>query len=130
MRDASALTGILLLTLAVLFITQEKRFPGWWALLPAIGTYLILSAGPYAWFNRTVLSNRVLVWFGLISYPLYLWHWPLLSFIRIAGGQTPLLEIRIGAVLLSVILAWLTYILVEKPIRSGKHGGIIIIYAC
>src|SRR5256886_10167100 len=48
--------------------------------LPTIGTFLILSVGPTGWFNRHVLSNRVLVFVGLISYPLYLWHWPLLYF--------------------------------------------------
>ncbi|MGB7649816.1 MAG: SGNH hydrolase domain-containing protein, partial [Gallionella sp.] len=76
-----------------------------------------------AWFNRVVLSNRVLVWFGLISFPLYLWHWPLLSFARIIESETPTRGIRLAAVALAVLLAWLTYRLIEKPLRFGKQGS-------
>src|SRR5262249_37423768 len=75
--------------IAGLAIVNEKSFPGWWALLPTAGSVLIMTAGPEAWLNRTILSNRVLVWFGLISYPLYIWHWPLLSFDRIVQGGLP-----------------------------------------
>ncbi|HHS8489179.1 TPA: acyltransferase family protein, partial [Legionella anisa] len=64
-------------------------------------------------------SNRIMVWFGLISYPLYLWHWPLLSFARIMEGDFPHKTIRWMAVVLSIILAWITYKLIEKPIRHG-----------
>lgn len=63
--------------------------------------------------------NRISVWFGLISYPLYLWHWPILSFLRIIEGEIPHRDVRIIAVLLSIFLAWLTYLLVEKPFRFG-----------
>jgi hypothetical protein len=71
-----------------------------------------------------LLSNRVLVWFGLISFPLYLWHWPLLSFARIVENETPARHIRIAAVVISIVLAWLTYKFIEKPIRFGNYASI------
>lgn len=121
-RNMQSLLGAVLIAIGVLVITKETRFPGWWALLPTLGAVLIISAGKQAWLNRAVLSTRVLVWFGLISFPLYLWHWPLLSFARIMESETPSLEIRIAAVLIAIVLAWLTYWLIEKPIRFGKHS--------
>ena len=65
----------------------------------------------------------MLVWFGLISFPLYLWHWPLLSFLRIVEGSNPEAKLRIAALVVSILLAWLTYKLIEKPIRFGKKSG-------
>jgi peptidoglycan/LPS O-acetylase OafA/YrhL len=104
----------------LLLINKESGFPGAWALLPTLGAAFMIKAGPTAWFNRVVLGNSVLVWFGLISYPLYLWHWSLLSFARILSSSVPEVEIRIGVVVLSVLLSWLTYRFVEKPIRFGN----------
>jgi hypothetical protein len=72
--------------------------------------------------NRVILSNKVLVWVGLISYPLYLWHWPLLSFAHIVAGEEPPFEILLAAMCASIALAWLTYVLLEKPIRLGVNG--------
>jgi hypothetical protein len=105
----------------VFYITREKAFPGWLAVLPTAGTLLIISAGSQAWLNRVILSNGVLVWFGLISFPLYLWHWPLLSFVHIVESEIPSFQLRLVAVLISIILAWLTYRLIEKPIRFGGY---------
>ena len=122
LANAQSLVGAALIAVGVLVITKAWIFPGWWALLPTTGAALIISAGTQAWLNRAVLSNRILVWFGLISFPLYLWHWPLLSFARIIESEPPNREIRIAAVLISVALAWLTYRLIEKPIRFGKHS--------
>lgn len=113
--------GLILLVLGFVLINKKSLFPGWWALLPTIGSVLILAAGPSAWINKTILSNKVLTWFGLISYPLYLWHWALLSFARIMEGQTPSEWMRAALVLLSIVLSALTYYLIEKPIRFGKH---------
>jgi peptidoglycan/LPS O-acetylase OafA/YrhL len=124
LRNIMSLLGATLFMLGVLIITKEKSFPGWWALIPTLAGVLIIAAGPRAWLNRIILSHRVLVWLGLISFPLYLWHWPLLSFARIIESETPSLQIRIAAVIVSFVLAWLTYRLVETPIRFGTSNRI------
>ncbi len=116
-RQLASTLGVLLLAFGLYRIDSGRPFPGTWALLPVLGSFLLIFAGPAAWFNHFVLSNRVLVWVGLISFPLYLWHWPMLSFMRIVESETPSLGYRILAVGLSVFLAWMTYYFVEKPIR-------------
>ncbi len=117
-----AFVGSLLLAYGFWRITKEISFPGKWAVIPVLGAIFIILAGPKAWINRKILSNKIVVWFGLISFPLYLWHWPLLSFARIVESVVPNRSIRIAAVVLSILLAWLTYKLVERPIRLGKGG--------
>jgi peptidoglycan/LPS O-acetylase OafA/YrhL len=119
--NLKAFTGAVFLAAALLCITKEKPFPGWWALLPTVGAALIISAGTQAWINRQILSSRLLVWIGLISFPLYLWHWPLLSFARILAAETPSLSMRITLVGLSILLAWFTRSLIEQPIRFGRQ---------
>lgn len=90
--------------------------------MPVAGAVMLIAAGPFAVVNRTVLSNRFMVGIGLISFPLYLWHWPLLSFARIIKGIPLDPVMRGGAIVLSVVLAWLTYRLMEVPLkrRSGR----------
>lgn len=118
-----SLCGIVLILTGIIYITKDKVFPGWWALLPTIGAALVILAGSQAWFNRKVLSSRLLVWFGLISFPLYLWHWPLLAFAQIMVGQLPAREIRFAIDVVSIVLAYMTYRWIEKPIRFGKSGS-------
>lgn len=118
LQDVKSLVGLFLILSAVFALNKDMVFPGWLALLPTLGAFLLISAGSGAWVNRVILSNRLLVWVGLISYPLYLWHWSLLSFARIVGSGVPTREIRIAIVLVSFISAYLTYWLIEKPIRS------------
>lgn len=121
--DVRAATGMLLLIPGIWLIDKERGFPGFQALMPVLGTALLISAGMEAWINRRLLSIRWLAGIGLISYPLYLWHWPLLSFLRIVDGGEPALAWRAGAVAASFVLAWLTWRVVERPIRLGKHAG-------
>ena len=83
----------------------------------------MIAAGKDAFLNRYLLSNRVMVWFGLISYPLYIWHWPFLSFAWIVGGEMPQLKVRIGCVVLAVVMSAVTYYLVEPRLRWGRFGG-------
>lgn len=115
--------GAIALAAGLALIDAGAAFPGWWAVLPVAGAGLMILAGGQSWINRAVLSNRVLVWFGLISYPLYLWHWPLLSFAGIIQDESPGPEARAVVVLVAIVLAWLTWRLIEKPLRFGAHGG-------
>jgi peptidoglycan/LPS O-acetylase OafA/YrhL len=112
--------GVLVLCLSALLMNQRLFYPGWWALLVVLGTVAVVAAGPETWVNRVVLGSRFMVLIGLISYPLYLWHWPLLTLARILESGTPSPESRLVALLLSVLLATLTYSFIEKPIRSKR----------
>jgi peptidoglycan/LPS O-acetylase OafA/YrhL len=123
--NARSCTGAALLIVGLFFISNDKPFPGWYALLPTLGAALLISSGPNAWINQELLSNRVAVWFGLISYPLYLWHWPLLSFARIINTGTPEVAVRFALVGLAIALAWLTKSYVEKPLRFASKSGVI-----
>ena len=130
-----ATLGALLLLFGVAYINANMKFPGVWACVPVVGAALLISAHASAWVNRAVLANRLLVWVGAISYPLYLWHWPILSFTRIVEGGTPNAQMRISAVLASVLLAWLTFVCIERPIRfqwraSYKTAVLLVCMLC
>lgn len=120
--NGTAWAGVVLLVIGVYFINPERRFPGFWALFPTLAAYLLIKAGPQAWFNRIVLSNRSLVLIGLISFPLYLWHWPLLVFAELHEGKIPSADVRLAIIVASTVLAWLTYQFVERPIRFGRKS--------
>ena len=110
--------GINLVIFPMFIVNKQLAFPGWWALLPVIGTLLLIQAGDTAWTNRYLLSNRLMVGIGLISYPLYLWHWPVLSFARLLLPEAPSTAIFLLLILASLVLAIFTYFVIEKPIRS------------
>ncbi|MCX7216442.1 MAG: acyltransferase family protein [Burkholderiales bacterium] len=120
-RHAISLLGLVLLLLGAILFDQDMLYPGVWALVPVLGTCFIIFTGNQSWINTSVLSNRFLVWIGLISFPLYLWHWPLLSFARIMEGSKPDWQIRAVLVAVSFVLAILTYYFIEQPIRFGRN---------
>jgi peptidoglycan/LPS O-acetylase OafA/YrhL len=107
--------ALILVALVNAFQTVEHSVIG--LLMATIGTAASIMAGREAWPNRYLLSARGLVWVGLISYPLYLWHWPVLSFWTILEGRSIDTTSRLWAVVLSVALAVATYAIVEQPIR-------------
>ncbi|MDH5655527.1 MAG: acyltransferase [Spirochaetia bacterium] len=114
--------GLILIIIAIFTLSENSLFPGFWALLPVAGSFILIFAGQNAWINKIILSNRIAVYTGLISYPLYLWHWPLFSFLHILKGQTLSLELRFYLLILSFILASLSYHFVEKYLRSTVYG--------
>jgi SGNH domain-containing protein len=101
---------------AMVLFKPDSAFPGYMAALPTLGTAAIIWSGRESFVARYVLSSNAVVYTGLISYPLYLWHWPLLSLARYRHIEGPL----ISAVLLiaSLILAAATYELIEKRFRK------------
>ncbi len=123
-NDIAAACGLALILIGLYLVTRNDLFPGWWALLPTIGASLLIFSGNEAWINKNMLSNRVLVWFGLVSFPLYLWHWPLLAFERLLEGGTSSSGLRAAAVVVAILLSWATYQWIERPVRFGGYGDI------
>lgn len=120
-KNLASLSGAALLIAGFSLIKPQDLFPGWWAMLPVAGIFLLIMAGPSSIINRAILSRKIFVSIGLISYPLYLWHWPLLSFGFIIHGEKPTYQIKIALILLAFALAYLTYRYLEVPLRSrGK----------
>ncbi len=115
-----ATISVVLLLLPVCLITPDSAFPGWWAALPVLAAMGLIATGPNTPLHR-MLGARWPVALGLISYPLYIWHWPILVFLRQAefGYATPWL--RLLALFISLILAWLSYRWIELPIRFARH---------
>jgi len=118
-RDAASLLGGGLIAVGAALISGGRAYTAWCALLPVLGAALLIAAGPGALVNRRLLSRTPFVWLGLISYPLYLWHWPILAFMRHYDLKAPSDLMRWGGIALAVALATLTYRLVENPIRRG-----------
>jgi peptidoglycan/LPS O-acetylase OafA/YrhL len=125
-RHGIGFLGLALLVVSVFGIDQFDAFPGWWALLPTIGVVLVIVAGQTSLVNEYILSCKPAVFVGLISYPLYLWHWPILSFMRVANADwdAKISHLQKGAmIIVAFLLAYLTYRFVELPIRHVKQRG-------
>jgi peptidoglycan/LPS O-acetylase OafA/YrhL len=121
LQSMKAVLGLAMVTVAVVVLNEETGIHAWKALMPVVGTILLISAGSQALINRYVLSAPVIVFVGLISYPLYLWHWPLLSFLQLTALEPPSLKAKLVVVAGAFVLAWLTYQFLERPIRSRKR---------
>lgn len=125
-REALGVAGLASIVLAIFAYDKDTDFPGLAALLPVIGAALLIhigGAGGGSVVTR-LLSLRFMVWTGLISYSLYLWHWPILAYIRVYLGSTEIpLAIGLAASALSVMLAWLSWRYVEQPFRHGPPKG-------
>ncbi len=124
--------GIFFLIISVSIIDSEDNFPGWISLLPVISAVFLIASGFEQKdeikfnLNKIILQNKILIWFGLISYPLYLFHWPLLSYYNILQidweiGINGHRISKIALIILSIFFSWLTYKFIEKRIRFNKN---------
>jgi len=128
-RPTLACAGIAAILFACVRLRAEGHYPGVKVALPVAGAWLLIAVGPHNWFNRHILSQRAMVFCGLISFPLYLWHWPLLAAPRLLGlDPSPLVCAKI--LLVSFILATLTYRFIERPIRFGGHAALKTVLLC
>ena len=113
-----AIIGLVALLVSTFWFSEETAFPGFYALLPVLGTAALLSSignwpNPIKW----LATNRISLWLGKISYPLYLWHWPVLVLPIALLSRDLLVWERIVALLITVFLADLTNRFVEEPLR-------------
>lgn len=116
--EVASATGMSAILVSIMRFTTDIAFPGWLAAIPIAASMLIIAAGPRASLNRYVLANPFVVFIGLLSYPLYLWHWPLLSFLHIVWGEDLPRTTKLAAVLAALVLSWLTYLFIERPVRK------------
>jgi peptidoglycan/LPS O-acetylase OafA/YrhL len=113
-------TGLAMIFAAATQFGAQTPFPGIAALLPCLGTAAILWAGTRDPSRTSVLTARPLVAIGLISYSLYLWHWPVLSFARYRLGDELGVAVTSACLGLALVLAWLTWRWVEVPFRERR----------
>jgi peptidoglycan/LPS O-acetylase OafA/YrhL len=118
--DLVAGLGFSAIIASIIVVRESGSYPSLITLLPSGGAALLIAAGGRAWLNRQILSHPVMVTIGLISYPLYLWHWPLISLARIALQHEPSRLMKVAIVTVAFALAWVTTMCVERPIRTGR----------
>lgn len=112
-KEALALAAVAGLVASALMIDPRGAFPSWNALVPVVGTAVLLWTGAETWLARRCLASAPMVLGGLVSYPLYLWHWPLLSFQALLSEPTA--WSRGAMVGLALLLSIATYFGIEKP---------------
>lgn len=121
-RELLSLAGLSAILFPVFVFDASTPFPGTSALLPVLGTTLLIWIGTHSAGSiiNTLLTSRSLVWVGVISYSLYLWHWPIMAFLRIVLGTAVLpIDLAIAAMVASIAMAWLSFRFLESPFR--KH---------
>jgi peptidoglycan/LPS O-acetylase OafA/YrhL len=117
-RRAIAYLGFTSLILGVVFLNSQLKWPGFYTVLPVVGTYLILIANVNDFY---IFKSNIVQFFGRISYSLYLWHWPVFVFGNYIGiSFTPINSLC--AILLSILLGYLSYRYIESfRFDRGKH---------
>lgn len=109
---------------SLVLLSEQDVFPGWTAVPPTLGTALIILSGLRQSGRLTrFLSFAPMVGIGLVSYSAYLWHWPILAFIRYGYGEVTFSS-AVLAFLSTFLLAWLTYRYVEQPARRVRSSAV------
>lgn len=122
LRDGVMVVGMASIVVSLFVFTPETPFPGFAALLPTIGAgLLIYGGGDGQSAMRTAMSNPVSVFFGKISYSLYLVHWPVMAFFRYLSSREPTVVEAVALFVVMILLAWVMWKFVETPFRAG--GG-------
>jgi peptidoglycan/LPS O-acetylase OafA/YrhL len=118
-----ATLGALTLLVSAFWFNERTAFPGAYALLPVLATAALLSSiGAWPQPLKWLATNRISIWLGKISYPLYLWHWPILVLpISLLARDLTVIE-RIIALLITVLLADFTNRFIEDPLRFRIIG--------
>ena len=117
--------ALLLLVVAMLLNGARGKSQGVWSLLPVVAAMLIIS-NQSTTLTIKILENKHLISVGLISYPLYLWHWPLLTFPKVIIGATSPPVVVIFLLLVSVALSIITYKFIETPLRYTLAPGVAL----
>ena len=115
-----SLTGFLLILYAIFFFDEQTPFPSIYTLIPTIGAGLIILFTNRTTFLYTLLSNKIMVGIGLISYSAYLWHFPLIALSKYRSLNTLSLSNILILIVCTFGLAYLTWKYIETPTRCRK----------
>jgi peptidoglycan/LPS O-acetylase OafA/YrhL len=119
--DGAALAGLGLILASVFLFDSATPFPSVYALVPTIGTALVIAFASPATLVGRLLSTRLMVGIGLVSYSAYLWHQPLVVFARHIDLAGPSLVAQTALSLAAIPLAYLSWRFVEQPFRDSKR---------
>ena len=108
--------GLVLILVPMFIYSENIIFPSYNALVPCIGTTMVIYAGNPKTFGR-ILDNRVAIWIGLISYSLYLVHWPIITFYKYLNFNALSASEQFSLALISIVVAFLIYKFIEQPFR-------------
>ena len=125
LRGAAQLTGYLLILASAVRFDEVTQFPGPWALVPVLGTAIVIVSGPDMprWSPARLAHWRPVKYIGDLSYSLYLWHWPIIVVLPFALGREVRSLDRLTMLALSFVLAMLTKRFVEDPGRTKLFAG-------
>jgi peptidoglycan/LPS O-acetylase OafA/YrhL len=114
LNDFISIFSVMAIIVTSFVINDNSLFPGFWALIPTLSSACIIQAKGKAFANKHILSNKVVVFIGKISYSLYLWHWPLLVFSRsfYPKGSTSIFSNLFLIILITFVLTILTHFIV------------------
>lgn len=122
LAEVAGIAGLAAIGWSLFFLDDLSPVPGLNALYPCVGAALVILAGTRSRLLQWLLANRPMVWIGLISYSLYLWHWPILAYIRYFHGTVGTTH-AVLAVLAMLALSFLSYRFVEHPTRRVHWKG-------
>ncbi|WP_238365220.1 acyltransferase family protein [Mesobacterium pallidum] len=122
--QAGSLLGLAAICAAMVVFDETTPTPGAWTLVPVLGTVAVLLCAQPGTLVHKLLTLRVFVGIGLISYSAYLWHQPVFALARLRLMDAPSLPVMLGLSALSLALAGLTWWLVEQPFRTGAFRSL------
>ena len=128
--DLASVAGFAAIVAAALLLREGQDFPGWRAAIPVGGAAAVIAAGSNAWVNQSILQRSWLVGLGRISYPLYLWHWVLISYSTVLVGGPPFWASRLCLLALSLVASWMSYFFVERWFRNGRGANVKAVGLC
>lgn len=127
-HNALSACGLLMILSSVIFLNKHFAFPGLYALIPTIGAALIIAFSTKQTYTYRLLSSKALVGIGLISYSLYLWHYPIFTFARHRFIEEPSAYVFLVLIGIAFILSYISWKYIETPCRDRNKISALKIF--
>jgi len=125
-KESLSLIGMLMIIAPSFVLSSSSVFPGYLAIIPVVGTLFIIANGSVTYVGRFLLSHKILVGVGLMSYSLYLWHWPFISFAYILTDGKPSFSQTFSVIVISFLVSFLTYRYIESRTKLLNNKNYLV----